>query len=260
MYKPKFENIPLIFNGFSMPLMLRICNVAHDLLLEEIPTGFYPTPFVNKTNFGSDAVFKSKEMADKVEEILEEVVVKEFPISSKRSILILFHIAIENDVNDFIFSLEDNIFFLWHKKEGHAEFIIQKMMELYEKYMISYPIVLISDLIDGCTISLKEDERLIVPVELNTLVIPIKSKEEAFMKEFSGLLKRIKKMVVECKGMKFIDVKNICQGIDVKGVYYFITSDHIELTGLPFHLKNFSEIMKRRIREEMTETRVLSRK
>ena len=67
MYKPKFENIPLIFNGFSMPFMLRICNVAHDLLLEENPTGFYPTPFVNKTNFGSDAVFKSKEIADKVE-------------------------------------------------------------------------------------------------------------------------------------------------------------------------------------------------
>ena len=134
------------------------------------------------------------------------------------------------------------------------------MMGVLKKYMIPRPIVLVVDLIEGCSVSLKEDERLIVPCDLQTFLIPISNKEEAFSKEFNGKLERLKKIEVDCKGMLFDIVKSICQGIDMKGVYYFITVNHVELTGLPFNLKNFSEILKRRIRDEHTEVRVLSRK
>lgn len=254
-------HIPLIFNGFPSKFMLKICKVAQDCLLDEEPKGYYPIPFVNETEFGSDAIFKSQKMVDKVEEIMSTVVTRDFPISHKRIILISFHIAIEEDEpSDFIFYMEQNTFFLCHSKEGYAESVVQKMMGVLKKYMIPRPIVLVVDLIEGCSVSLKEDERLIVPCDLQTFLIPISNKEEAFFKEFNGKLERLKKIEVDCKGMLFDIVKSICQGIDVKGVYYFITVNHVELTGLPFNLKNFSEILKRRIRDEHTEVRVLSRK
>jgi hypothetical protein len=259
--RKKPVHIPLIFNGFPSNFILKICKVAQDCLLDEEPNGFYPIPFVNGTEFGSNAIFKSKEIANKVEEIMSTVVTEVLSISHKRIIMISFQMAIkEDELNDFIFYIEQNTFFLCHPKEGYAKSIIQKMIEILEKYMIPNPIVLVSDLIEGCTVSLKEDERLMIPCDLQTFLIPISSKEDAFFKEFNGKLERLKKMEVDCKGMLFNIVKSICQGIDVKGVYYFITPNHVELTGLPFHLKNFSEILKRRIRDEQSEVRVLSRK
>jgi hypothetical protein len=115
-------------------------------------------------------------------------------------------------------------------------------------------------LIDGCSIPLNEDEKLIVPCKYKTLLIPMKEKEEVFFKEFQLIIKRIKEIEVECKGMQFNQLKRICQEIGIKGVFYFIINEKVILTGLPFHLKNFSEILKRRIRDEVTGTRVLSRK
>jgi hypothetical protein len=60
--------------------------------------------------------------------------------------------------------------------------------------------------------------------------------------------------------MDFYEVKEICKEIDIKGVYFFITPENVELSGLPFNVKGFSDILKRRLKEKPTESRVLSRK
>lgn len=261
------ENIPLIFNGFPLTYMVMICKAAQDELNASHPEGIYaPTPFVTKIDFGCQATFRSKPMAGKVEEMVETTVTQEFDISSQRAIQILFHMATDTP-DEFVIHIEfnessdDSVLFLWHGKEGHASSMIEKMNTMYEKYMIEYPIALISDLIDGCSIPLKEDEKLIVPCKYRTLLIPMKEKEEEFFKEFQLIIKRIKEIEVECKGMQFHQLKRICQEVGIKGVFYFIATEKVILTGLPFHLKNFSEILKRRIRDETTEkSRVLSRK
>jgi hypothetical protein len=261
------DNIPLIFNGFPLPYMVMICKAAQDELNEANPDGIYaPTPFVNKTDFGCQATFRSKLMADKVEEIVETTVTQEFDISSQRAIQILFHMATDTP-GEFIIYLElnegsdDSVLFIWHRTEGYAESLIKKMNTMYEKYMIDYPITLVSDLIDGCSIPLNEDEKLMVPCKYRTLLIPMKNKEEEFFKEFSSIIKRIKEVEIECKGIQFHQLKQICQEIGIKGVFYFIANEKVILTGLQFHLKKFSDILKRHIRDEITEkSRVLSRK
>lgn len=260
------DNIPLIFNGFQLPYLVMICKAAQDELNEAHPEGIYaPTPFVSKTNFGCQATFKSKLMADKVEEMIETTVTREFNIASQRAIQIIFHMATDTP-SEYVIHLEfnessdDSVLFIWHRTEGHAESLIKKMNAMYEKYIIDYPIALVSDLIDGCSIPLKEDEKLMVPCKYRTLLIPIKEKEEVFFKDFSSIIKRIKEIEIECKGIQFNQLKRICQEIGIKGVFYFIANEKVILTGLPFHLKNFSEILKRRIRDESTEKRVISRK
>lgn len=260
------DNIPLIFNGFQLPYLVMICKAAQDELNEAHPEGIYaPTPFVSKTNFGCQATFKSKLMADKVEEMIETTVTREFNIASQRAIQIIFHMATDTP-SEYVIHLEfnessdDSVLFIWHRTEGYAESLIKKMNAMYEKYIIDYPIALVSDLIDGCSIPLKEDEKLMVPCKYRTLLIPIKEKEEVFFKDFSSIIKRIKEIEIECKGIQFNQLKRICQEIGIKGVFYFIANEKVILTGLPFHLKNFSEILKRRIRDESTEKRVISRK
>jgi hypothetical protein len=260
------EKIPLIFNGFSLPYMVMICKTAQDELNAAHPEGIYaPTPFVSKTDFGCQATFRSNQIALKVEEMVETTVTHEFDIASQRAIQILFHMATDTP-NEFVIhidfneSSDESVLFLWHRTDGHASSTIEKMNTMYEKYMIEHPITLVSDLIDGCSIPLNEDEKLIVPCKYKTLLIPMKEKEEVFFKEFQLIIKRIKEIEVECKGMQFNQLKRICQEIGIKGVFYFIINEKVILTGLPFHLKNFSEILKRRIRDEVTGTRVLSRK
>ncbi len=71
-------------------------------------------------------------------------------------------------------------------------------------------------------------------------------------------------MDVVCSGIQFATMKHICSEIDVKGVFYHITPDHVKLTGLSHSLKSFSEVLKRRIKDHIkdmqTKSRVLSRK
>jgi len=261
------EEIPLIFNYYSLPYIVMICKAAQDELNEAHPDGIYaPTPFVSKTDFGCQATFRSKPMADKVEEMVKTTVTQEFDIASQRAIQILYHMTTDTP-DEYVIHLEfnessnDSVLFLWHRTEGCAESLIKKMNAMYKKYMFDYPIALVSDLIDGCSIPLQEDEKLMVPCKYKTLLIPIKDKEELFFKEFLSIIKRIKEIEIECKGIQFYQLKRICQEVGIKGVFYFIANEKVILTGLPFHLKNFSEILKRRIRDEtMEKSRVLSRK
>jgi hypothetical protein len=134
------------------------------------------------------------------------------------------------------------------------------MVEVFDKYMIPHPVILVADLIKECPVSLNEDERLMISCEHQTFLIPIANKEEAFFKEFNAKLKRLKKLEVNCNGVQFLTMKKICSEIIVKGVFYCITPVHVELTGLEYNLKQFSEVLKRRIKEKNLENRVLSRK
>lgn len=265
MFVNKQVQIPLLFNGYPVPFMAKICKIAQNILNEDDPKAYNPTPFVKKNDVGCEAVFRSQSMANKVEEIMENVSTKEFPVSSYRAIEICFHMAIEEDESEnFIYFIEENTFFICHPEEGHAEHICEKMMEFFKRHILPHPIVLVSDLIDICSVPLKEDERLIISCGLSTLLIPMADKEEEFFKEFRVKIDRLKEMEVECNGILFASMKQICSEIDVKGVFYFITPTHVKLTGLPHHLKNFSEILKRRIKErvkdQQTNFRVLSRK
>jgi hypothetical protein len=251
----------LTFNGFPSRMILQITQLAQKLLLEENPQGFFPIPFINNVECGSNATFKCKEMADKVRQLVEQVITHDFPISSIRIIMNTLHLAIdEGEEDDFIIHVEGKMLFLLHPDEGYAESTIERMIEILEKYMIPHPIVLLTELLSSCTVKLSEDEMLMIPCEMQTFLKPIHSKEVAFFKDFNRVLSRIKKTQVECRGMDFYEVKGICKEINVNGVYFFITPDHVELTGLPFNTKNFSDILKRRIREQQTESLVLSRK
>ena len=256
------ENIPFIFNGYPMPLLVKICKIAQNILNEENPNGYNPTPFVEKTDIGCQAVFKTQAMVDKVEEIMRDVATHEFPISHKRIIEICFNLVIQQDdePDHFINHIEGNTFFLCHSTEKYAEYICEKMVKLFEKYMVPHPVILVADLIEECSISLNEDERLMVSCEHQTFLIPIANKEEAFFKEFNAKLKRIKKMEVDSNGIQFLTMKQICSEIIVKGVFYYITPVHVELTGLEYNLKKFSEVLRRRIKEKNSENRVFSRK
>lgn len=246
------NRIPLNFNGFPMPLIVNICKVAQDIL-----GGDHPTPFVKKTNFGCQADFESKEMVEQVQQILNDVVTHDFPISSTRIIYVCFHIAIEDDEPEsFIYHFENNTFFICHPTEGYSDEIIRRMKEIYEKHMFPHSILLISDLVA----ELSADDYLMIPCELQTFLLPMIDKEEEFFKEFHRKLERLKTITVDYDRITFDEVKSICKDITLKGVFYRIKVNMIELTGLPFNLKNFSEILKRRIREKQTRTHVLSRK
>ena len=89
-------------------------------------------------------------------------------------------------------------------------------------------------------------------------------KEEGFFEDFCAKVERIKEMEVDSGGIQFATMKHICSEIGVKGVFYYITPDYVKLTGMSHHLKNFSDILKRRIKEhnkeQQAKVRVLSRK
>jgi hypothetical protein len=254
--------IPLTFNGFPDRLILRIAELAHNLLLEKNPNGIFPIPFINKNDVGSYATFKCQGMADKVTQLVDQVVSHDFPdFSNMRLVKNLFHLSIDSaEEENFIYYVDEKTFFLLHPYEGMAQKTIEKMNQMLERYMIQYPIVLISELLPSCAVKLMEEEILIIPCGMQTFLKPIYAKENQFMKNFSKTLERVSKLRVDCKGIEFYEVKDICKEIEIKGVYFFITPEYIELTGLPFNVKGFSEILKRRLKEQHTESRVLSRK
>lgn len=260
----KFQNgvfIPKTFNGFPARFILKITQVAQQNLLKNNPKGNYHIPFINKNNVGSYANFKSKEMADEVTRLINLVVSHHFPDTNMRLVMNLFYHCIdEEDEGNFIYHIDDKTILLLHPDEGIAEKTISKMTEMLEKYMIPHPIVLISDLLPSCAVKLTEEEKLIIPCGMKTFLKPIFAKEAQFMKALSKTFSRVTKQTVACAGMDFYEVKEICKEIDIKGVYFFITPENVELSGLPFNVKGFSDILKRRLKEKPTESRVLSRK
>ena len=265
MFKNKQVEIPLIFNGYPVPFMAKICKVAQDILNEIDPKGYNPTPFVKKNDVGCEAMFKTQAMADKVEEIMKDVATQDFPIQSFKVIEICFNIAIKDDSpKNFIYHIEGNTFFICHPDPGYAEHICEQMKEFFDSHMFQIPIILVSDLIEFCNVSLKQDERLMVSCGKSTFLVPMPDKEEDFFKDFRAKLERIKDMEVDCGGIQFATMKQICSEIGVKGVFYYITPEHVKLTGLSHSLKSFSEILKRRIKEyikdNQTRSRIFSRK
>jgi hypothetical protein len=265
MFKNRQVEIPLVFNGYPVPFMVNICKVAQDILNEINPKEYNPTPFVKKNTIGCEAIFKTNAMAEKVEEIMRDVATQDFPIDSYRIIEICFHIAIEGDLpENFIYFIEKNTFFICHSKPGYAEYICERMKSFFDRHIFQLPAILISDLIEFCNFPLKQDERLIISCGKSTFLIPMVDKEETFFKEFDAKIERIKEIDVDCCGIHFSSMKHICSEIAVKGVFYTITHEHVKLTGLSHSLKNFSEILKRRIKEhikdQQTKLRVVSLK
>jgi len=245
--------------------MAKICKVAQDILNEIDPKGYNPTPFVKKNDVGCEAVFKSQAMADKVEEIMTDVATQEFPIENPRVIEICFQIAIEDDLpENFIYQIDPDSFFICHPDPGYAEHICGRMKEFFDKHIFQLPTVLVDNLIEFCKVPLKADDRLLISCGKSTFLVPMPDKEEVFFQEFCDKVDRLKEMNVDCCGILFATMKQICSEIDVKGVFYYITPDHVKLTGLAHSLKSFSEVLKRRIKEyikdQMTKTRILSRK
>lgn len=265
MFKNKPVEIPLVFNGYPVPFMAKICKIAQDILNEIDPKGYNPTPFVKKNDVGCEAVFKTQAMADKVEEIMSDVATQDFPIESHRVIEICFHIAIEDDSpENFIYHIESDSFFICHHDPGYAEHICGRMKDFFERHIFQLPVVLVADLIEFCKIPVKENERLLVSCGKSTFFIPMADKEEAFFEEFCEKVDRLKTMDIDCNGILFATMKQICSEIDVKGVFYYITPDHVKLTGLSHSLKSFSEVLRRRIKDHIkdhqTKSRIVSRK
>lgn len=255
--------IPLTFNGYEQFLIMKIAEMAQNELKKNDPSGDFPIPFFNKCEVGTYANFKCKQMADKVTELLEKVVKHDFPeaFSSPRLWLNLFHHCIEEEEQiNFVFFADEKTFFLLHLTEGIAEKTIEKMQQMLEKYMIPHPVVLLTELFKSCAVKLSEQEILTIPCGMKTFLMPSHNKEAQFMKAFSKTLSRVTTNKVACVGMDFYDVKGICKEIDIKGVYFYITPEYVELSGLPFNVKNFSEALKRRLKDQTTEARVLSRK
>ena len=150
MFKNKPVEIPLVFNGYPVPFMAKICKIAQDILNEIDPKGYNPTPFVKKNDVGCEAVFKTQAMADKVEEIMSDVATQDFPIESHRVIEICFHIAIEDDSpENFIYHIESDSFFICHPDPGYAEHICGRMKEFFDRHTFQLPVVLIADLIES---------------------------------------------------------------------------------------------------------------
>jgi hypothetical protein len=89
-------------------------------------------------------------------------------------------------------------------------------------------------------------------------------KEEGFFEDFCAKVDRLKEMDVDSGGIQFATMKHICSEIGVKGVFYYITPDHVKLTGMSYHLKSFSEVLKRRIKDylkdQQSRSRIFSRK
>jgi hypothetical protein len=258
-------SFPLTFEDFSSRFILRITTVAQQLLLQKKPEGNFHIPFINKNkeNDGCYASFKDKEMADEVIRLVDEVKSCDFHDGNTRLVLNLFHHCIqEEDEKNFIYHIEDKdkTILLFHPDEGVAEKTISKMTEMLEKYMIPHPIFLISQLLPSCAVTLSEQEMLIISCGMKTFLKPILHKEAPFKKAFSKTLSRVTKKTVACAGMDFYEVKDICKEIDIQGVYFYITPEHVELTGLQDNVKNFSDILKRRLKNHPREVRVLSRK
>lgn len=265
MFKNKQVEIPLVFNGYPVPFMANICKVAQDILNEIDQKGYNPTPFVKKNNVGCEATFKTQAMADKVEEIMSDVATQDFPIDNYRVIEICFNMAIKDDSpENFIYHIEGNTFFICHPDPGYAEYICSQMKEFFDSHIFQLPIVLVADLIEICRAPLKVDERLLISCGKSTFIVPMPDKEEAFLQEFCEKVERLKEMEVDCCGIPFAAMKQLCSEIDVKVVFYYITPDHIKLTGLTHSLKSFSEVLKRRIKEhikdQQSKSRILSRK
>jgi hypothetical protein len=260
--------IPLTFNGFNNHFILHIAKKAQYTLCNELryDAKSLPYPFINKSEGGCYAKFTCKEMADKVVQFVDQVVTYDFPKDFKpRIILNIFNHSIdEKEAINFVYYVEENTLSLFHLEEGMAQRTIEKMLQLLERYMIPHPVVLVSELFASCEVKLSENELLMIPCGMKTFVMPIYSKEAQFMKAFSKTVQRITSNKVDCKGMDFYEVKDICKEIEIAGVYFFITPENVELSGLPFNVKNFSEILKRRLKEhqkeQSTEGRVLSRK
>jgi hypothetical protein len=258
----KGVSIPLTFKGFPARLILQITQLAQKKLLQIDPKGIYDMPFINKNDDGSYAKFKCKKMADEVPRLVDQLKEHDFPdYCNMRLLMNLFHHSIDKkDEENFIYHIDDKTIFLLHAEEAIVEKTISKMTQMLEKYMILHPVVLISELLASCAVKLTEKEMLIIPCGMKTFLKPIFNKEAEFMKAFSKTLERVTKQTVACAGMDFYEVKEICKSIDIKGVYFFITPEHVELSGLPFNVKNFSDILKRRLKEQQPEARVLSRK
>lgn len=255
--------IPLTFNGFPARFILRMTEFAQKSLLQQYPAGDFPIPFINKNDVGSYATFKSKEMADKVTELLDKVISHDFPeFSSIRLVMNLFYHSIsEQDEKNFVFHIDDKTIILFHPEKEVAEKTITNMTEMLKKYMIQHPVVLVAELLSSCTVKLTSEEILMISCGMQTFLMPIYEKEAQFMKAFPKTLERVKTLKVPCIEKDFYEVKEICKGIDIKGVYFFITPENVELSGLQFNVKNFSEILKRRLKDhQSTESRVLSRK
>jgi hypothetical protein len=265
MFTNKVVEIPLVFNAYPVPFIAQICKIAQDILKEINPKAHNPTPFVKKNDIGCEAVFKTQAMADKVEEIMRDVATQEFPVANFRIIEICFNIAIEDELaENFIYYTEENTFFICHPDPGYAEHICGRMIVFFDRHMFQIPIILAADLIELCKVHLKEDERLMIPCGKSTFLIPMADKEEGFFEDFCAKVDRLKEMDVDCSGIQFATMKHICSEIEVKGVFYHITPDHVKLTGLSHSLKSFSEVLKRRIKDHIkdmqTKSRVLSRK
>jgi hypothetical protein len=241
---------------------MKIAEMAQKELQKIDPSGSFPIPFFNKSEVGTYANFKCKRIADKVTDFLEKVVSHDFPesYSSSRLWVNLFHHCIEEPKENFIYFVDERTFFLFHLDENMAKDTIEKMTQMLERYMIQHPVVLLTELFQSCPMKLPEEEMLIIPCGMQTFLMPIYSKEAQFMKAFSKTLSRVTTNKVACSGMDFYDVKQICKEIDIKGVYFYIMPEYVELSGLPFNIRNFSDILKRRLKDHTTEARVLSRK
>jgi heat shock protein HspQ len=312
------------FNKFPQNLILNITKFAQSTLRQQSKV-----PFINKTEDGCYANFESKEMADRVKELVSIVVSHTFPKYCNFPLLkkIFLHCIGEQDENDFISYVEDNVFFLFHQDEKISERTIEKMIELVDhmvshkfpepinvrllqnicfhsideqdenniifyvqdnefflfhldkrisqrtiekmtemldKYMIPQPIVLVSELLASCSIKLPEEEILMISCGMKTFLKPILNKEVEFMKAFSKTLSRIVIKQVKCSGIDFYDVKNVCKEIckehSINGVYFYITPEHVELSGLKFNVEHFSEILKIRLMDVPSKACEVSRK
>ena len=253
---------PITFTGFPARFIMNICPLAQKLLKAEDASGDFPIPFINKSDDGCYANFKCKKMADKVQELVDDVVTHDFPDYCNLRLLdnVIHHSIDAEDEGHLIYYIEENTIFILHPEKGFAERTIEKMKQMLDKYMIPHPVVLVSDLFESCSIKLTQEELLMFSCGMQTFLKPIFAKEAQFMKAFSKTLTRIVTKKVNCSGMDFYDVKNVCKEIDIKGVYFYITPNHIELSGLQYNVNRFSEILKNRLKDVPSQAREVSRK
>ena len=253
---------PITFTGFPARFIMNICPLAQRLLKAEDASGDFPIPFINKSDDGCYASFKCEKMAQKVRELVDYVVTRDFPDYCNLRLLdnVLHHSIDDKDEEKLIYYIHENAIFLLHPEKGFAERTIKKMTEMLDKYMIPHPLVLVNELFQSCSVKLTQEELLMISCGMQTFLKPIFAKEAQFMKAFSKTLTRIVTKQVNCTGMDFYDVKNVCKEIDIKGVYFYITPNHIELSGLQYNVKNFCEILKNRLKDVPSQAQQVSRK
>jgi hypothetical protein len=261
-FQKRQQTFPITFNGFPGHFIMNTCRFAQKLLKGENPSGDFPIPFINKSDDGCYANFKCKKMADKVQELVDDVVTHDFPDFCNLRLLdnVIHHSIDAEDEGHLIYYIEENTIFILHPEKGFAERTIEKMTQMLDKYMIPHPVVLVSDLFESCSIKLTQEELLMISCGMQTFLKPIFAKEAQFMKAFSRTLTRIVTKQVKCTGIDFYDVKDVCKEIDIKGVYFYITPEYVELSGLPFNVKSFSEILKNRLKDVPSQAREVSRK